>query len=431
MLYGGAAGAGKSHALLLECVRHIKNPKYSAVIFRNSHPQLTMPGGLIERSTEIYPHVGGKLKAGPPACWVFPSGARIDLRYIAADRDVLNYQGSEITTVCFDEVTMVSEYAFTFMLSRNRSTSGIKPTARMTCNPEADSWLANWIDWYINDAGFPIPERSGVVRYFVREHSQIHWADTPEELSSSFPDTLPKSFTFVSAKITDNPSLLSIDPGYIANLQALHPVDRARLLEGNWKIRNEAGLVFQRGWFDVKNNVPTHGTLVRAWDFAGTVKHLKNDPDSTVGVKMLRSQDGIYYVLDVIAAQISAAQVNNLVLQTARQDGIECKIRWEIEPGASGKINSATLIKVLAGFDAMGVYPSGDKLVRAKPFATQASTGNVVLLRSSWVDAYLAELHAFPEGKHDDRVDASSLAFNELAKPIVRRAPSVVSYNTY
>lgn len=141
-----------------------------------------MPGGILERSIEIYPYAGGKLKSGPPASWSFPSGARIDLRYIASDRDVLNYQGSEINLCCFDEVTMISEYAFTFMLSRNRSTSGLKPYVRMTCNPDADSWLVKWIGWYLNEQGFPIPERSGVIRYFVRIENELHWADTLVEL---------------------------------------------------------------------------------------------------------------------------------------------------------------------------------------------------------------------------------------------------------
>ncbi len=391
-----------------------------------------MPGGILERSIEIYPYAGGKLKSGPPASWSFPSGARIDLRYIASDRDVLNYQGSEINLCCFDEVTMISEYAFTFMLSRNRSTSGLKPYVRMTCNPDADSWLVKWIGWYLNEQGFPIPERSGVIRYFVRIENELHWADTLVELKDEFPNIQPKSFTFVSAKITDNPLLLGLDPGYLSNLQALHPVDRARLLDGNWKVKAEAGKVFNRNWFEVVDAVPANGTLVRAWDMAGTEKTTKgSDPDFTAGVKILKAENGIFYVLDAIALQQSAATVNQLIFNAASQDGQMCKVRWEIEPGSAGKINSVTLTKMLSGYDAMGIRVSGDKLTRAKSFACQAAAGNVKLLRGDWNERYLSELHLFPDSTHDDIVDAQSLAFNELCRPPILSPPQAKSYRTW
>lgn len=423
-----AAGSGKSHALLLECLRHINNPKFSAVIFRNSYPQITMPGGLLERSIQIYPYAGGKLKQGPPPSWIFPSGARIELRYIANDRDVMNYIGSEIALIAFDEVTMVSEYAFLFMLSRNRSTSGLKPYIRMSCNPDAESWLAKWVEWWINDAGFPIPERSGVIRWFVRQQSELHWADTREELRDHFPDILPKSFTFVSAKITDNPALLNLDPGYLSNLQALHPVDKARLLDGNWKIKVDAGTFISREWLDITDDYPLQGGICRYWDLASTEKQNKSDdPDYTAGVKILRAPDGTYYVLDVIAVRISAANVNQLIVNTAHQDGAGCKVRWEIEPGSAGKINTSTLSKLLSGYDAAGVRSQGEKMTRAKGFATSASDGKVKLIRAAWNDTYLAELHSFPDGKHDDRLDASSGAYNELNKA-TRKQPPAASY---
>lgn len=389
-----------------------------------------MPGGLLERSAEIYSLVGGKLKQGPPCVWEFPSGAKIELRYLQYDKDVHNFQGSEIPLLCFDECSHFTAHQFWYLLSRNRSMSGVRGYVRATLNPDPDSFVASLVDWWLGEDGYFIPERAGKLRWFIRYSGELHWADSPLELRDRFPDIQPKSLSFIPALITDNPILLSRDSGYLANLQALHPVDRARLLEGNWKVREEAGKFISRDWFEIVDDYPP-GQMVRFWDFASTEKHLKNNPDYTAGVKMLRTRDGVYYVLDVIAVQISAANVNQLVTSTANQDGKECKVRWEIEPGAAGKINSATLTKLLSGFDAGGVKSQGDKMVRARPFATSASNEQVKLVRSSWCDRYLAELHAFPDGDHDDLLDASSGAYNELSKAPKMQPPQYASFATW
>ncbi|MFS6779604.1 terminase large subunit domain-containing protein, partial [Staphylococcus aureus] len=128
--------------------------------------------------------------------------------------------------------------------SRNRSTCGVRPYVRATTNPDADSWVAEFISWWIDQkTGYAIPERSGVLRWFVRIGDNIIWADHPEELEMY---TMPgpggeevpipaKSVTFISSKLTDNKILMAADPGYMANLMSLPLVERERLLGGNWK----------------------------------------------------------------------------------------------------------------------------------------------------------------------------------------------------
>lgn len=422
------AGGGKSYAILLECLRHINNPRFGAVIIRRTYPEIVREGSLLDTSMQIYPLVGGKLKRGSLE-WIFPSGAKISFNHCQYDADVLKFQGSQIALIAIDELTnFETDKVFWYLFSRNRSTSGVKPYFRCSTNPLADSWVHELISYWIDEkTGIAIPERSGELRYFVRKDGKLRWASSEQDLLSQYPDLIPKSLTFVKSTVYDNEALLRVDSSYIASLQALHPVDRARFLEGNWKVREEQGKFISREWFEVVDELRSNGAICRFWDMAGTEKQLKNDPDFTVGVKLLRSPDDVYYVLDVIAVQISAANVNQLIVSTAKQDGIGCKVRWEIEPGSAGKINSVTLAKILVGFDAVGVRTQGDKMTRAKALATAAADSKIKLVRAAWNDRYLAELHSFPDGNHDDQLDASSGAYNELNK-VKTKPQQPVSY---
>lgn len=430
VLFGGSAGSGKTLGLLLDFARNdlISNPEYGGVIFRRTYPQIRNEGGLWDESSKLYPSVRAIAKESSLE-WQFPSGATVRFAHLQHEKNIYDWQGSQLARIGFDELTHYTKKQFFYLLSRNRSTSGIRPQIRATCNPDAESWVADLVDWWIDEDGFPISDRSGQVRYFVRANDQLHWSSSSDELKERFPTIEPKSFTFIPAKIYDNRILLEKDPGYLANLQALHPIDRARLLDGNWKIRNDSGAFINRSFFEIVEDFPDSGTLVRAWDMAGTEKHLKNDPDYTCGVKMLKSGN-LYYVLDVIQVQISAAQVNDLILRTAMNDGVGCKVRFEIEPGSAGKINASTLTKMLGGFDSQGIRSSGDKLTRAKPFATAAANSQVKLVRAAWCDRYLSELHNIPQSPHDDQLDASAIAYNELSKPSVITPPAK-SYRTW
>ncbi|MGL5922894.1 phage terminase large subunit [Chroococcidiopsis sp.] len=408
---------------------HIDNPSFGAVIFRRTFPEIRNKGGLLDESFALYPSIGATLKESFLE-WSFPSGSTVKFSHLQHEKDVFSFQGSQIPLICFDELTHFTDKQFWYLLSRNRSVCGVKPYIRATCNPNADSWVADLINWWIGEDGFPIPERSGKVRWFVRIGGELIWSSSYDELRDLYPDIEPKSLTFIPAKISDNRILLEKDPGYLANLQALHPIDRARLLDGNWKIRNDSGAFINRSFFEIVEDFPDTGTIVRAWDMAGTEKHLKNDPDYTCGVKMLKSGNA-YYVLDVIQVQISAAQVNDLILRTALNDGVGCKVRFEIEPGSAGKINASTLTKMLVGYDAAGIRSQGDKLTRAKGFATAAANGQVKLVRAAWCDRYLSELHNIPDSPHDDQLDSSALAFNELSKAPNKNASGAISYTTW
>jgi predicted phage terminase large subunit-like protein len=422
VIFGGAAGGGKSWALLLEPLRHVENPQFSCVLFRRTYPQVTNPGGMWDESIKLYPLVGATPRQSDLA-WRFPSGAVVRFAHLQHENSRLDWQGAQVTLLGFDELTHFTRDQFFYMLSRNRSLSGVRPYVRATCNPVPDDdpvggWIHEFIGWYIGDDGYAISERSGVMRWFVNINDQLHWADTREELAARFPETTPKTFTFIKSSLYDNQILMREDPGYLANLQALPLVDRERLLGGNWKIKPAAGKVFNRGWFEIVDAAPAGGRTIRFWDLAATEKTVaKPDPDFTAGVKMRRVGD-IYYILDAIAVQEAPGRVDTLIKNTAAQDGIEVTVRFEREGGASGVRDARNTVTMMAGYDVRAVSPQGDKVQRAKGLAAQAEAGNVKIVRGPWNDRYLRTLHSFPDGAHDDEVDASSGAFNDLVREV-------------
>jgi hypothetical protein len=255
-IYGGAAGGGKSYALLLEPLRHYHNARFGAVIFRRNSTQVRNEGGLWHESMALY----GPLGAHPREAfleWVFPTYARVKFGHLEHDRSVHDWHGSQIPFIGFDELTHFSERQFFYMLSRNRSTSGVPGYIRATCNPDADSWVRRLIDWWIGEDGYPVAERSGVLRWFVRLDDAFIWGDSREEILEKYgADQLPKSLTFIPSKLQDNQALMKKDPSYLASLRALSRVDRMRLEGGNWNVRATAGMLFQREWFQVIDAIP-------------------------------------------------------------------------------------------------------------------------------------------------------------------------------
>jgi hypothetical protein len=249
-IYGGAAGGGKSYALLLECLRNVEIPGFGATIFRRNTTEILSEGGLWDESYNVFGNIGRPRESRFD--WTFPAGPRVSFRHMEHEKTRYQYQGAQIPFIGFDEVTEFTWKMFSFMLSRNRSTCGVWPYIRATCNPDPDSFVAELIDWYIDDDGYPILERSGVPRWFVNLNDQLHWADQPGPLVEQFgKEAIPKSFTFIPSSIYDNKILLDADPGYMANLMALPYVERMRLLKGNWHIRPAAGTLFRREWFEV------------------------------------------------------------------------------------------------------------------------------------------------------------------------------------
>lgn len=272
---GASAGVGKTFALLLEFTRHTGNKNWGGVIFRRTTPQIRNEGGLWDASMKLYPH----LKAVPRESrleWTFPSGSELKFSHLEYEKDKIDWQGSEIPFIGFDELTHFTEGQFFYLLSRNRTTSGIKPYVRATCNPDPDSWVYELIKWWIDeDTGYPIKERDGVIRYFMKHGSEYVWGNSFEEVYEQCayiidemvekanesgeqilsPKHFIKSLTFISGSIYDNKELLRANPEYLANLNAQDPETKAQLLDGNWKhVENKTDLFDYYSFIDTFTN---------------------------------------------------------------------------------------------------------------------------------------------------------------------------------
>lgn len=415
-IYGGAAGGGKTWGLLMEPLRNIHNPQFGAVFFRRTTVQIRNEGGLWDESQTLYPQIGADPKEHE-LWWKFPGGASVSFAHLEHDKSRFNYQGAQIPLICFDELTHFTPTQFWYMVSRNRSMCGVRPYIRATCNPDADSWVADLIAWWIDqETGLPISERAGVLRWFVRVGDVLVWADSPGELGEyRMPDGTPippKSLTFIPAKLTDNKALMAADPGYMASLLALPMVERERLLGGNWKIRPAAGLYFQRSWCRVVDAIPAGTVFGRGWDLAATPRTSDNpDPDATSGTKIGRTPDGRYIVVDNRQDCMTPAGVERFLSNTAAEDGYGVTISLPQDPGQAGKSQVASLTKMLSGYTVRSSTETGDKVTRFGPFSAQAEAGNVDVLRGTWNEHWLTALEGFPVAKHDDAADSTSRAF--------------------
>lgn len=427
VIYGGAAGGGKTYALLLEMLRHKDIKNFGAVIFRKNFTQITAEGGLWDSSVKLYTQVpDAEQRKSPKLHWKF-KGGKLTFAHLDREEDLQAWQGTEIAYLGFDELTHFSRHQFLYMLSRNRSTCGVKPYVRATCNPDSDSWVADFVSWWINqDTGYPIKERSGVVRYMCVINDVIYWGDTPEDLASNHginPEEC-KSVTFIASKLEDNKILMKSDPSYLSNLKAMTEVDMERLLYGNWKIKAQAGRYFKRTQIPIDGyyeKIPDDVIYwCRAWDLAATDEDENGDADYTAGVLIGIRKNNRYIVADVINKQVKAGDVEKLIRMTAISDrkkyGFSYRVRIPQDPGGAGKIVAKQYLNGLSGFDVKAEPVSGSKELRATPFAAQWQNGFVDVLIAEWNEMYFSQLESFPESKHDDMVDASSDAFNELTE---------------
>lgn len=431
VIYGGAAGGGKTYGLLMSPLRHKNVKGFGCVIFRRNFNQIFAEGGLWDEAMNMYYGLKGAIPRKSRNQWLFVnkqgrSISKISFAHIERDEEVHSWQGSQICEICFDELTHFSEYVFFYMLSRNRSVCGVKPFVRATCNPDADSWVAKFIEWWIDqDTGYPIPERSGKIRWMIRRNNTIYWASTKDELAEQFnlktekELAKAKSVTFIASSVYDNKVLLENDPGYLANLEALAHVEQERLLHGNWKIKPAAGLYFKRTQVGEMLDRPPEDVIkwVRAWDLAATSEDEGGEPAYTAGVLIGKRANGRYVVADVINRRLSASDVRKTVKMTAATDRSRYKrvrVRLPKDPGQAGKDQAQSYIKYLAGFDVCAVAETGSKESRAEPVAAQWQAGNFDVVVGDWNEEYFSQLESFPLSKFKDMVDATSSAFTEI-----------------
>lgn len=235
-IIGGSAGGGKSFSLLMDPLPYLLEvPDFHGVIFRRTFPEIDLPGGMWDTSVELYRQFDGIPRRGKLE-WLFPHDNTLSFHHLQHSSDVYSWQGSQVAYMGWDELTHFTEAMFSYIVfSRGRSACEVDSYTRGSCNPDpgwVKEFLAPWVD-----SGFEgAKAKSGDVLYFIRNDvGKMVW------VPRGTPDC--KSLSFVRAMVHDNPIMLAKNPRYISSLKALPPIERARLLDGNWDVRRE-GLVY-------------------------------------------------------------------------------------------------------------------------------------------------------------------------------------------
>ena len=401
--YGGAAGGGKSDALLMAGLQYADVKGYAGILFRKTYADLTKPGALIDRAKEwlfrfddTYWNEKDKKfefkdKYGPHK----ETRSILQFGYLENINDKYNYQGGEYQFVGFDELTHIDKDSYLYLFSRLRRLLGSKVPLRVrsASNPPDD------------DGGIWVKER--------------------------FLDEGPaKNRIFIAAGLDDNP-YLDVEE-YEQSLDVLDPITRARLRDGNWEIIRK-GNMLRREWFQTVDELPPQRRRVRFWDMAATdeekakKRNKSHDADYTVGFLLSRWQN-TFYIEDIIRVRKSSADLEQLQRYTIEADGYNTITREEREPGSAGiSVIDNKKRNLLSGYNYDEYHTTGTKTSRMMAPSAAAERGQVKYLRGCRnLEAFFLEGESFPGGIHDDMIDGFSGAFAVLNELPVYGEPLIV-----
>jgi phage terminase large subunit-like protein len=454
--------------MLLRPLLQIHDPKFEAIFFRRTGAMLTGSGSVWNEAKSIYRNFGAKIKENAREIH-FPSGAQIKFSHMEHEKNADDHQGKQYSQIYFDEGTAFTQYQITFLMSRLRSSAEVKSTMFISCNPDPDSYIAQLIDWWLDDEGFPDKSKAGVQKFYGMINDELYFTDTVKEMEELHPTICwvnnpntgekeyfpPKTITFIGGTIFDNAAVRLANPGYVSQLNALPQIEKDRLLHGNWYARPEGSSHFQRSWLTVVDTVPEGAAYCRAWDKAATEPSEKNThPDYTASVKMAKDRHGFFYLIGDYESdnydkkdckqnkvfgrfRERSGRREVLVHKQAEQDGTECTVILSQDPGAAGiteYTDSARKLITLGYVVKKDPMPTtSGKLTRYLPFSSAAENGLVYLVKSSFnpatLDAFFKESEAFDgerssSHRKDDWPDATASAFNYLSTArIVRIVP--------
>ena len=420
ILYGGAASGGKSAAVIAMPLRWVSHPEFRCLVLRRETVDLR---DLLYKASKLYHSLYPDVRYnGNDRTFTFPSGATVWFNHCQHDKDAFAYAGQEFQVQLWDELTHFSEFQYTEIGSRLRAAvPGLPRYTRATSNPGSSGheWVmarfAPWLDPSCEWPGTQVRRDANGTKLPPLPPGKIAWVLPTDNGPSIVPKGTPGAMSrqFIPAYIDDNPTLLKHDPGYKARLMDRDPVRREQLLHGNWLIKPAKGLYFKRVWFDFLDEAPSTNILkrVRAWDLASTV-----DGDWTIGVRLVMYRDRSIVVDHVLRTRGTPQHVEDTIMRTAEEDGKVVVIRLPQDPGQAGVAQVAALTKLLMGYRTVFERPTGDKITRAGPVSSYCERRMVRIVRGPWTSPFLDVLEAFPEGTHDDDVDAFADAFNWISQ---------------
>ena len=396
VLYGGAAGGGKSAAAIALPLRFVHRSRFRCLFLRREARYLR---DAIDKSEAIYPKLGARRNQSTNT-WYFPSGAQVWLNHCEHESDISNYDSLEFNLVIFEELTHFTERQYLGIKARIRGADPESPHwVRATTNPGGigHEWVfARWGNW-LNPTTQPHAV-SGEKLWFTAGAKPVT-RDTPNALSR----------TFIAARLEDNPY---IAPEYKSQILQLDPVRRAQLGEGDWLAKPGAGKYFKRTW--IKNyfdHYPASQHRVRYWDLAA-------GGDYAAGIRYAKCGN-LWVIEDLEHLRGTPHEVRSLVYSTAKRDGQAVEVYVEQDPGQAGKDQafSYTTAPELQGYTVRFRPKRIDKVTAFGPFSSRVEAGLVGMVRGPWNQTLFEECEAFPDGAHDDICDALSGAHAVLTVP--------------
>lgn len=429
VLFGGAAGGGKSDALLMAALQYVDVPGYSALILRRTWPDLVLAGAIMDRANAWLEGTPAKKKDGG-RLWVFPSGAKLQFGYLQHDNQKHRYASAEFQFIGFDELTQFAEertYDFLFSRLRRPALTCLNCSEAVVMYRKERDRNLRWrhsTRFGRNKCGHVFPDPKVLAQYPPAEDGtyifdvplRMRSASNPgakghEWVKARFvePKTRRDGTIFVPSTLKDNPSIDR--EAYLDSLSHLNLLDRMRLEDGDWDAV-EKGDFFSRDDFTYVNKVPSNITKwMRFWDLAATEN---STSDWTVGTLVGVTKDNRFVVVDVVRLRGHPNKVEDAMFKTAQLDTVNVPIRYEEEGGSAGKIVTAHIRRnVLPGFNFDGIRSTGSKEARARSFSSYSKgEGNVLVVLGKWNREWINELEAFPGGSHDDQVDSVSSGFN-------------------
>jgi predicted phage terminase large subunit-like protein len=261
-ILGGAMGAGKSYALILEVMKHIGDPYFRCGIFRKSRANLLCPGGLWEEMLEVADYCRLKVKTNRHELKItYPSGAVVQFGHANHPNFKQYLKGTQYSAIFIDEGDEFDEEIFKFLIARLRSKAQVKPYMRITTNP-SEGWIKRMIKPYLNEEDYPIAKECGKVKYLYFINNEPVLKNNKEDFikDHGIPQEDMKyirTFTFIAGRVDENKKLLENNPEYIANLKTLSDHERDRYLYGWWGELPRNGM-FKEGDFSIYSGFPAN-----------------------------------------------------------------------------------------------------------------------------------------------------------------------------
>lgn len=335
----------KSFSSLMEVLKDIKNPDFHAVILRNEKDDLQ---SLITDSYKLFSQFGTYNKSQNDMTWNFDNGGWLKFSYYAGAYQEFKtrFQGRQYAYICIDEGTQCPYKKFKYLLTNNRNASGIRNRFWITCNPDPESWVRKFIDWWVDEDGYIIPERNCVLRYCFMDGDtpdSIYWGDTREEVYEQCKGIIDslwkesyaelgydklemfiKSVTFVRADVSENIKLVATDPSYIANLAQQDEEQRMRDLDANWN--------YKAAGDDMVKKEDLEAIFENAEQLGDNVHKASADIAFTGGDNFVMWHWVGFHCIDLRVMRLDSKTLVSVVQATLREWGVEeCNFTYDMQ----------------------------------------------------------------------------------------------------